>query len=185
MRAKRTSGTRPPGPTDRGATDRDVWRRSQEIDAPTDAAERLLDLAAFADNQLDDDDTARVAALVASDADAAGDVAAARLLADATMEAAGPAIIARAAALADGQHIEADVIAFPTRFAVRPWFSAASWSGLAAAVILAGWLGFNLGSSGLPGVSPAGHMTDEVSAGELFDPAPPLILRDFTENSQI
>jgi hypothetical protein len=180
MRAKRTSGTRPPGPTDR-----DVWRRSQEIEAPADEAERLLDFAAFADNRLDDDDNARVAALLASNADAADDVAAARLLADATMEAAAPEIILRAASLVGEEPAEARVIAFPTRQAMaRPWFSAARWSGLAAAVVLAGWLGFNLGS-GLPGVVPAGHTADEVSAGELFDPAPPLILRDFTENSQI
>jgi len=180
MRAKRTSGTRPPGPTDR-----DIWRRSHEIEAPADEAERLLDLAAFADNQLDDDDTPRVAAVLQSDADAAGDVAAARLLADATMEAAAPDIIVRAAALVGGEPAEARVIAFPARPPVpRPWFGAARWSGLAAAMVLAGWLGFNLGS-GLPGVAPAGHVTDETSAADLFDPAPPLILRDFIENSQI
>jgi anti-sigma factor RsiW len=179
MRAKGTSGARPPGPTDQ-----EVWRRSQGIEAPADEAERLLDLAAFADNRLDDDEAARVAALLAHDPDAADDVAVARLLADATMEAADPAVIARAAALADSQRVEADVIAFPVRSAVRPWFSAASWSGLAAAVVFAGWLGFNLGS-GLPGVTPSVHATDEASTGELFDPTPPLILRDFTENSQI
>lgn len=179
MRGKGTSGARPPGPPDR-----DVWRRSQQIEAPADDAERLLDLAAFADNRLDEDEAERVAALLARDPDAAGDVAAARLLADATMEAADPAIIARAAALGDGPRVEADVIAFPIRPVVRPWFSAASWSGLAAAVVLAGWLGFNLGS-GLPGLTPTAHATDEASTSELFDPTPPLILRDFTENSQI
>ncbi|HTW52513.1 MAG TPA: hypothetical protein VME45_11560 [Stellaceae bacterium] len=180
MRAKRLSGTRPPG-----LSNRDIWRRSHEIEAPADGAAQLLDLAAFADNRLDDDDTARVAALLAGDADAAGDVAAARLLADATMEAAGPEIIDRAAALVGEEPAEARVIAFPTRAAMpRPWFSAARWSGLAAAMVLAGWLGFNLGS-GLPGIAPAGHVTDEASAAELFDPAPPLILRDFGENSQI
>lgn len=180
MRAKGTRGARPPGPTDR-----EVWRRSREIEATADEAEGLLDLAAFADNRLDDDEAARVAALLAHDPDAADDVAAARLLADATMEAADPGIVARAAALADGQRVEADVIAFPPlRPEVRPWFSAASWSGLAAAVVLAGWLGFNLGS-GLPGVAPSVHATDEASTGELFDPTSTLILRDFTENSQI
>jgi anti-sigma factor RsiW len=180
MRAKRTSGTRPPGPTDR-----DVWRRSHEIEAPADEAERLLDLAAFADSQLDEDDIARVAALLARDAGATSDVAAARLLADATMEAAAPEIIGRAAALVGEELPEARVIAFPARPPMpRPWFSAARWSGLAAAMVLAGWLGFNLGS-GLPGIAPAGHVADEASATELFDPAPPLILRDFSENSQI
>ncbi len=179
MRGKGTRGTRPFEPSDR-----QVWRRSQEIEAPADEAERLLDLAAFADNRLDDDDAARVAALLANDAAADDDVAAARLISDAIMEAADPAVIARAAALVAGERGEADIIVFPARPPVRSWFSAARWSGLAAAMVLAGWLGFNLGS-GLPGVTPSVHATDEASAGELLDPIPTLILRDFTENSQI
>lgn len=179
MRGNGTSGARPPDPSDR-----DVWRRSQELEAPVDEAEWLLDLAAFADTRLDEDEAARVAALLANDSDAADDVNAARLVADAITEAADPAIIARAAALADGARAKADVIAFPARPAVRTWFSAASWSGLAAAMVVAGWLGFNLGS-GLPGVTPTARATDEASAGELFDLTPPLILRDFTESSQI
>lgn len=180
MRARGTSGATPPE-----LPDREIWLRSREIEVPAEEAEWLLDLAGFADSRLEEDDAARVAALLASDPDAAGDVAAARLLADATVEAAAPGIIARAAALADDQQAAADVIAFPVRPPVRPWFNAASWSGLAAAVVLAGWLGFSLGSSGLPGVAFVSHAPDEASTNELFDPAPPLILRDFTENSQI
>lgn len=184
MRANGTGGARPPG-----ESDRDIWRHSQEIEAPDGEAERLLDLAAFADNRLDEDDAARVTALLADDPDAADDVNAARLIADATMEAAAPAIVARAAALADeaqsGAQSGAEIVAFPApRPATRPLFSAVSWSGLAAAMVLAGWLGFNLGS-GLPGVTPAVHAPDEASTGELLDPTPPLILRDFTESSQI
>src|ERR1700722_20938615 len=73
MRARETSGTRP--------ADRELWRRSQETDAAPDEAEQLLDLAAFADNRLDDDDeTTRIAELVARDGDAAADVAAAQVL---------------------------------------------------------------------------------------------------------
>lgn len=180
MRADRTGGARPPGPPDR-----DIWRRSQEIEAPADEAERLLDLAAFAENRLDEDEAARVTALLARDADAAEDMAAARLMADATMEAADPAIIGRAASLVGDEPSEARVITFPARQPMaRPWFSAARWSGLAAAMVLAGWLGFDLGS-GLPGVAPASRAADEASASELFDPVPPLMVRDFTENSQI
>lgn len=180
MRADGTSGERPPE-----LPDRDIWRRSQEIEAPVDEAEQLLDLAALADYRLDDDETARVSELAARDADAAADVAAARQLAGATIAAADPAIIARAASLVGEELVEAEVIAFPAPPVVaRPFYSAVSWSGLAAAMVLAGWFGFSLGS-GLPGVNPAGHTTDEAAGNELFDPAPPLILRDFTESSQI
>ena len=180
MRADGTSGERPPE-----LPDRDIWRRSQEIEAPVDEAEQLLDLAALADNRLDDEEAARVSELVARDADAAGDVAAAHQLAGATMAAAAPAVVARAASLVGEEPIEAEVIAFPERRVVaRPFYSAVSWSGLAAAMLLAGWFGFSLGS-GLPGVTQTGHPTDEAAANELFDPAPPLILRDFTESSQI
>jgi hypothetical protein len=176
MRAQETSGARPP--------DREVWRRSQEIDAPPDEAEWLLDLAAFAENRLDADDTARIAALIARDADAAGDIAAARALADTTIAAADEQIVASAAALVDESRSEAQLIAFPLRRPVaRPWYSAATWSSLAAAIALAGWLGFDLGS-GLSGTLPLGHSADEASASELLDPAP-LLLRDFTESSQI
>jgi hypothetical protein len=179
MRANGTSGERPPE-----LPDREIWRRSQEIEAPIHEAEQLLDLAALADNRLDDDETQRLAALIARDTDAAGDVAAARLLADATIDDADPNVIARAL-LAGEDQLEAEVIAFPAgRVVVRPFYSAASWSGLAAAMVLAGWFGFSLGS-GLPGVTPAGHAPDEAAANELFDPAPPLILRDFSESSQI
>ncbi len=67
---------------------------------------------------------------------------------------------------------------------MRPWYSAATWSGLAAAIVLAGWLGFDLGS-GISNSPPFGRSGDDVSAtSELFDAAP-LLLRDFTENSQI
>ncbi|HML09721.1 MAG TPA: hypothetical protein VK432_02600 [Stellaceae bacterium] len=176
MRAQGTSG---------GLPDREIWRRSQEIEAPVDEAEQLLDLAAFADYRLDDDETARLAARIARDADADGDVAAARLMASATMEAAAPDVIARATLLVGDDPVEAQVIAFPARQPQGPsWFGAVRWSGLAAAMVLAGWLGFNLGS-GLPGVTPVGHTADEGAPNELFDPVPPLILRDFSENSQI
>jgi hypothetical protein len=160
-----------------------LWRRSQEAEALPDEAAWLLDLAALADNRLDDDDTARVAALIARDPDAAGDVDAARLLAGATILAAEAGIIARAEALVGDGSAEASLIAFPVRrSAPRRWYGAATWSGLAAAVVMAGWLGFDLGS-GLFGAPPSGRSGDDVAAGELLDPAP-LMLRDFTDNSQ-
>ena len=42
---------------------------------------------------------------------------------------------------------------------------------------------FDLGS-GLSNTPPFGHPIDEVSTSDLLDPAP-LLLRDFTESSQI
>ena len=50
MRAQGTSGA---------PSDREVWRRSQDAEATPDETSYLLDLAAFADNRLDDDETAR------------------------------------------------------------------------------------------------------------------------------
>jgi hypothetical protein len=179
MRAQGTSGARPPGPPDR-----EVWRRSQEIEAPNDEAEYLLDLAAFADNRLDDDDTARLAALIARDPDASGDVAAARALGGVAMTSAGEAIVARAAAIVGSGRPAAEVIAFPAHPDMAgPWYGAATWSGLAAAIMLAGWLGFDLGN-GLSSAPLFGRSADDMSASELLDPAP-LLLRDFTESSQI
>jgi anti-sigma factor RsiW len=175
MRARKTSGANP--------QERGLWRRSQKTDAPFDEAEYLMDLAAFADNRLDDDDASRVAELVARDATAVGDVAAARALTAAEM-AADERIVARAAALVDDTRPEALVLAFaPRPPVVRPWYSAATWSGLAAAMVFAGWLGFDLGS-GLSSNSPFARSGDDLSASEMLDPAP-LMLRDFTENSQI
>ncbi|HEV2301909.1 MAG TPA: hypothetical protein VGR91_10110, partial [Stellaceae bacterium] len=58
------------------AADRALWRRSLATEAPPDEAEHFLDLAAFADDRLDDDERERVAALLTPEA--AADVAAAR-----------------------------------------------------------------------------------------------------------
>jgi hypothetical protein len=162
-----------------------LWRRSQEIEANPDEAERFLELAGFAEDRLDDDDTARIAALIALDADAARDVTAARALADAATAPADEHIICRAAALVGEAGPSALVIAFPPRphVVARPWYGAATWSGLAAAIAFAGWLGFDLGS-GLSSSASLTRPSDDQSASEFFDPAP-LLLRDFTDNSRI
>lgn len=179
MRARGTSGALPPDRSDRA-----LWQRSQGTETRLDDGEWLLDLAALADGRLDDDESARVAALIAHDADAAADIAAARLLAGAEESAADPRILARAAALVDPGKPEAVLIAFPVRApAAPPWFSAARWSGLAAAIVLAGWLGFDLGS-GISKSPAFGRPGDDVAASESFETTPAL-LRDFTENSQI
>ena len=178
MRAQGTSGARPPE-----VPDEEVWRRSQSMDAVPDEVEYLLDLAAFAENRLDEDETARIAALVMRDSTGAADVAAAQLLADVEITAADPGVVARAVTLVGDDRPEAMLIAFPTRpSAPRPWFNVATWGSLAAAVMLAGWLGFDLG--GLLSDNFSGRGIDELSTSELLDPTP-LLLRGFADNSQI
>src|SRR5271169_6606804 len=59
---------------------RSLWRRCQSADAPMDEAARFLDLAAFAEGVLDEEEHDRVAADLAADPVAAADVAAARAL---------------------------------------------------------------------------------------------------------
>jgi anti-sigma factor RsiW len=146
--------------------------------------ERFLDLAGFVDRWLDEDDRERVAALIARDPDAAADAAAARALRAAAMPSVGDAIIARAVALADPAATRGEVVPFPAHHAQpRGWRGAATWSSLAAAILLASWLGFDLGSD-LPGVTTVTRSYDDVSTSELLDPAP-LMLREFTEGSQI
>src|SRR5947209_4685095 len=83
--------------------DHSLWQICRETDAPDDDAARFLDLAAFAEDRLDDDDCERVAAWLSADPEAMADVTAARALADALL-ADAPArddmavVIARACA---------------------------------------------------------------------------------------
>jgi len=59
-------------------------------------------------------------------------------------------IVLRATALVHKSWPEDVLIAFPgPQPAIRPWYGAVTWSGLAAAIVIAGWLGFDLGR-GLP-----------------------------------
>jgi anti-sigma factor RsiW len=178
MRDHGTSGPRPSG-----SDDRTLWERSLETEASPEETERFLDLAAFVDRRLDEDERERVAALLARDADAAADAAAAIALRALPMPSVSEAIIARAVELPDALESLGHVVPFPNRQpAMRTWRGAAGWSGLAAAIVLASWLGFNLGST-IPGTTNA-RAYDDASAGELLDPAP-LLLRDFSEGSQI
>ncbi|MGH7036919.1 MAG: hypothetical protein ACREE4_23825 [Stellaceae bacterium] len=132
------------------AADRAVWLRSLATEAPGDEAERFLDLAAFAEGRLEDEEAERIAALLAGDPQAASDVAAARApvpsLAD---SAAVTRAIARACALVTvsaPEHGRLLLFARPAlrRRAVR---GVAGWAGLAAALAVVGWLGFAMGSN--------------------------------------
>jgi anti-sigma factor RsiW len=179
MRARGTSG-----PSKPGIADRALWERSQKTNASLEETERFLDLAGYVDRWLDDDERECVAGLIAHDAAAASDVAAARALRAMAMPSVSDAVIARAVALIDQAEAGGEVVPFPLPQARPRAWQAATWSSLAAAMVLVGWLGFNLGSN-LPGVtSVMARPYDDMSASELLDPAP-LMMRDFTEGSQI
>src|SRR5262249_55882054 len=133
-------------------SDRLLWQRSRLTNAPEDAAARFLDLAAFADGLLDEEDRERVAALLARDPDAAADVANASALCGAgqrstDQRSAGiERIIARPCALVpDGAAAPGSVVAF-TRQRRRIVHDFARWGSLAAALVMASWLGFAMGT---------------------------------------
>lgn len=164
-------------------SDRELWRRSCTIDASEDEAAPYLDLAGFADGLLDPDERERVAERFARDPDAAADVAAVHALAGAAQDEAPPeAVIASARALvgASALHV-GDVIAFAPRRRAGPGLHAlAQWGSLAAAVIVAGWLGFTLGMDTSGAFVQNGSASDENFLHELLDPSTGL-MRDLTE----
>lgn len=133
-----------------GLPDQALWRQSMAIECVDDEAERILDLAAFADDRLDADDGERVAEWLARDPAAASDVAAARAVTAGVAEHIAPAseaVVARASMLVPGAAAAApaEVIAFPARRERPQLRGMAQWGSLAAAVAVAAWLGFTLG----------------------------------------
>src|SRR5258708_3943248 len=170
-----------------GLAERAIWHLSRDADAPEDDETRFLDLAEYADGVLDDDERERIADLVASDTTAADDIAAARSLTSETaaLDAAVlDAIIARAQSLhpaADATKA-AQIIQFPSTRRFRgSWQAAANWASLAAALLVASWLGFTLGTDASRDFGDIGQPSDDsVLLRELFDPSTGL-LRDVTE----
>jgi len=154
------------------ARDRELWRLSATADAPDDDEARLLDLAGFADGRLDEDDEARVAEWLACDPAAAEDVAAARaaLAVEPLPDFLSDEIIARACALAPESAV---VVPFPARRPPRPLFGLAQWGSVAAAVVLAGWLGFTLGmdTSTSLNATTTGQTGEEGFLHEILDPS--------------
>jgi len=129
---------------------RSLWRRCQSIDAPMDEAARLLDLAAFAEGLLDEEEHDRVAADLAADLVATADVAAALALGGglAALPAETGRIIARASALVSEAPSEPGIVlpfhALPAHRHILQGL--AQWGSLAAAIVVASWLGFAMGS---------------------------------------
>jgi anti-sigma factor RsiW len=163
-------------------SDRQLWRRCRLVDAPEDETERLLDLAAFADGRLEDDDHDRVAALLAADPDAAADVEAVRTLVptDRTSAELEQVIAGACAILPDAASPSGRVIAFVPRRRGPFVQSLAQWGSIAAAIAVAGWLGFSMGSDTSRALSNSRQSSDASVLPELFDPASGL-LRDLGE----
>jgi anti-sigma factor RsiW len=167
------------------SSDRALWRRSRLTDAPADEAARFLDLAGFADGLLDPDERDRVAALVAADPESVADVAAAQGFAGGLGETPVglERIVARACAILPNRHpASAQIVAFPARpQGHRVLHGMVQWGSLAAALVVASWLGFSMGSDTSIALSQPGLSSDTGLMPELFDPGTGF-LRDFGEN---
>jgi anti-sigma factor RsiW len=170
-------------------SDRTLWRRCRSTDTVTDEGARFLDLAAFTDGLLDQEERDRVAAILANDPAAAADVAVARAMADGRPASTTglESIIARATSLVAEVGSEPGLV-LPFRPAPvrRLWQGVAQWGSLAAALAVASWLGFTMGS----GVSlQLSQPVQQSQAGvdsllpELLDPATGF-LRDLGEGQQ-
>jgi anti-sigma factor RsiW len=164
-----------------------LWRRSLAIDVTEDEEEYFLDLAGYAEDRLDPDERDRIAERHAKDPMAATDVAAARAFARSGLpaEAAPADVVARACALvADGMPLRGRVIPFPKFFRPQPTLhGVARWTGLAAAVVLASWLGFALGGDASAFFGPANQAAEDSLLRDMLDPSTAL-LRDLTGGVQ-
>jgi hypothetical protein len=165
-------------------SDRALWQRSRMTDASENELEQALDLAGFADGYLDPDDQERVADWLAGDPLAAGDVAAAHVLAARVeqLAAAPEPVIARACALVGGgapRH--GTVVPFPIGRRDRSRLRGmAGWGSLVAATAVASWLGFTLGIDTSLSLGQAG---EDGFLSEMLDPGAGF-MRELTEGSQ-
>jgi anti-sigma factor RsiW len=165
--------------------ERELWRRSAGSVIAEDEAERFLDLAGFAEGRLDPDEHERVAERLARDPDSAADVAAARSFAERGLaaEVAPTQIIARACALVveDKSASTGWVIPFPRRYRPQPTLpGVARWAGLAAAMLVASWLGFDLGSSTSAAFGPIVQPSEDSLVRDMLEPSTGFV-RDLTE----
>lgn len=170
------------GQLPRRSKDRVLWQRSRETDAAEDEAGRFLDLAGFADGRLDAEECERVGELLARDPAIAADVAAARALAAELLPALPDGVFERVSGLVGaGDLPRGQVVAFPRRRWRAPNLQGlARWGSLAAAIVVAGWLGFALGSDTSIALTRAGPQSEDGFLRELLDPSTGF-LRDLTE----
>ena len=178
-----------------GDADRILWRHASALDSPEDDAARWLDLAALAEGRpgaLDEEERARLEALIAAHPAAAEDVAAARRLA--AVAAALPDVDERIVACALSLVPEAgNVVAFPAPARRRRVLSGrvlpdlARWTSLAAAMALASWLGFAMGSGaslGYAQLSQPSPPSQDSLLPDLLDPSTGFLLHDLGEGGQ-
>jgi anti-sigma factor RsiW len=153
------------------------------MDAEEDEAARFLDLAAYADGLLDIEERERVAALLAADPQAAADVQAAQAVADAEGTGVGlERIVARAIAILPVTDAVSDkVVPLAPRRGRRLLQISAQWGSLAAAIALAGWLGFAMGSDTSLALRDTRQPSTAGLLPELFDPGT-VLLRDLGES---
>ena len=159
-------------PVDR-VSDRALWQRCRLAEAPADESLRFLDLAAFAEGGLDPDEHDRIAAWLVADPEAAADVAAARSLAgnSGASSVAIDRIVARASTLRPDAPSHRGVVYSIFRPQRRILLHGlAQWGSLAAAIGIAAWLGFTMGSDASIAISQP-KPGDDGAAIELFDPA--------------
>jgi hypothetical protein len=171
---------------------RRLWQRCQGLVPSPDETERFLDLAGLVDGTIEDEDEcARVGALVTADPVARSDIAAARGLASGGIAMTGglERIVERATALvADAGTADRIVVLGPPPRRARLLRGAARWTGLAAAIAVTSWLGFTMGSDAslslgtAPPVQPQ-QISEEGFLPELLDPSTGF-LRDFGEGQQ-
>ena len=176
----RSDGARGQGSDAR--SDHALWQRCRRIDVPEDEAARYLDLAAFAEGRLEPDEEERVAAWLGDDPEAEADVRAARALDLIDAPAAEfERVIARACALVpDADPVPGLVIPFVRRRGGPIVRVVAEWGSISAAMALAGWLGFAMGSGTSLALNEPRQQGDTVLLPELFDQAPGF-LRDLGE----
>jgi anti-sigma factor RsiW len=153
------------------------------MDAEEDEAARFLDLAAYADGLLDIEERERVAALLAADPQAAADVQAAQAVAGAEGTRVGlERIVARAIAILPVTDAVSDkVVPLAPRRSRRLLQISAQWGSLAAAIALAGWLGFAMGSDTSLALRDTRQPNATGLLPELFDPGT-VLLRDLGES---
>ena len=169
------------GPRLKGA-ERELWRRGLVAEIVEDETERLLDLAGFADARLDADEHDRIAERLAGDPEAAADVAAARSLSahELTVEAVSAHVVARACALVE-EKPSAWIVPFPRRYRPQPTVPGiARWAGMAAALVVASWLGFDLGSMTSAAFGPMAQPPEDSLVRDMLEPSTSFV-RDLTE----
>jgi anti-sigma factor RsiW len=161
--------------------ERELWRRGLVAEIAEDEAERFLDLAGFADGRLDADEHDRVAARLARDPEAAADIAAARAIAErSSVGEVAPAVIGRACALVE-KNPSAWIIPFPRRYRPQPTLpGVARWASLAAALVVASWLGFDLGSMTSAAFGPVAQPPEDSLVRDMLEPSSGFV-RDLTE----